>query len=224
MSTQNVNLARFARNVEWDRFLWFSNTVQLLVLETTTPKLLIFCTTFYETLLHLFFANRWSLKNYAKLFEFHFAVCQMYLFSFGSPWIRNNYMAEIKSWIFQCFGLFFASNREEYLATKMQWKIHNNPPKNVDFKIVWKQRSSSKIRGTHPPWVRKSAQKEVLPHANSSFTIFTSSNLRVQQSCIPILILFPSLLQIQSFCMTCVVKCNLIWQNRDHFYCRRLIK
>ena len=27
LSTQNVNLARFARNVEWDFFLWFSNTV-----------------------------------------------------------------------------------------------------------------------------------------------------------------------------------------------------
>ena len=26
MSTQNVNIARFARNVEWDFFLWFSNT------------------------------------------------------------------------------------------------------------------------------------------------------------------------------------------------------
>ena len=25
--TQNVNVARFARNVEWDFFLWFSNTV-----------------------------------------------------------------------------------------------------------------------------------------------------------------------------------------------------
>ena len=113
---------------------------ELLALETTTPKLLIFCTTFYETLLHLFFANRWSLKNYAKLFEFHFVVCQMYLCSFGSPWIRNNYMAKIKSWIFQCFGLwffflFFASNREEYLATKMQWKkIHNNPLKMLTLK------------------------------------------------------------------------------------------
>ena len=27
LSTQNVNVARFARNVEWDFFLWFSNTV-----------------------------------------------------------------------------------------------------------------------------------------------------------------------------------------------------
>ena len=29
-STQNVNVARFARNIEWDFFLWFSNTVSLL--------------------------------------------------------------------------------------------------------------------------------------------------------------------------------------------------
>ena len=27
LSTQNVNIARFARNVEWDFFVWFSNTV-----------------------------------------------------------------------------------------------------------------------------------------------------------------------------------------------------
>ena len=27
--TQNVNVAHFARNVEWDLFLWFSNTVHL---------------------------------------------------------------------------------------------------------------------------------------------------------------------------------------------------
>ena len=31
LSSQNVNVARFARNIEWDFFLWFSNTVYLYV-------------------------------------------------------------------------------------------------------------------------------------------------------------------------------------------------
>ena len=30
LSTQNVNVARFARNVEWDFFVWFSNTLKYL--------------------------------------------------------------------------------------------------------------------------------------------------------------------------------------------------
>ena len=29
LSIQNADIARFARNVEWDFFLWFSNTVQM---------------------------------------------------------------------------------------------------------------------------------------------------------------------------------------------------
>ena len=28
LAAQNVNVARFARNVEWDLFMWFSNTVK----------------------------------------------------------------------------------------------------------------------------------------------------------------------------------------------------
>ena len=31
LATQNVNVARFARNVEWDFLLWFSNTVMFYI-------------------------------------------------------------------------------------------------------------------------------------------------------------------------------------------------
>ena len=37
LSTQNVNVARFARNVEMRLFLWFSNTVNLLTVIDRSP-------------------------------------------------------------------------------------------------------------------------------------------------------------------------------------------
>ena len=53
MSTQNVNVARFARNVEWEFFLWFSNTVQSTKIVLKSWKLDFFWSDF--SWLHFFF-------------------------------------------------------------------------------------------------------------------------------------------------------------------------
>ena len=103
------------------------------------------------------------LKNYAKLFEFH-VVCQMYPVDFlGSAIIT--FPVE---W-------FFASNREKYLATKMQWKIHNTPLKMLTLKSC---ENKGHLQDPGYTSALEKMRKKVLPHANSSFTIFTSSNLR----------------------------------------------
>ena len=66
MSAKNVNVARFAGNVEWDFFLWFSNTVDL-VLSMYRRDLYTLILFMFNEIVHL--TTIWAILTIKNIFQ-----------------------------------------------------------------------------------------------------------------------------------------------------------